>query len=235
MRLRQGDYHRETVFSDDPAEMARRWVAQGAECLHLVDLDGAKTGEPGNLESVRKIRDAVAVPCQLGGGIRDEAAIRRLLDLGLDRLVVGTKALREPDWFRRMCRTFPDKLALGVDARDGRVATDGWLVTSATAAIDLARQFAGESLAAVIYTDIAVDGMLAGPNLPAMDEMRRAVDVPVIASGGVASAADVAALADLPMAGCIIGRALYEGTLSLQNALAAARRDEKKGTLHGKA
>lgn len=223
VRLQQGDYDRETVFADDPAEMAERLVGEGAECLHLVDLDGAREGSPANLPSIIAILSSVQVPCELGGGIRDEDTIRSLLDMGLSRLVVGTKALREPDWFSKMVEQFPGKLALGIDARDGLVATDGWLETSETSAIDLAKQFDGQKLAAIIYTDIAKDGMLAGPNLQAMRTMKEAVGLPVIASGGVTTAADVAALAEIPMAGAIIGRALYEGKLTLAEALAASR------------
>jgi phosphoribosylformimino-5-aminoimidazole carboxamide ribotide isomerase len=223
VRLQQGDYARETVFGEDPAAMARQWVEQGAECLHLVDLDGARDGWPVNFESVRAILKAVAVPCELGGGIRDEQTIARWFELGLSRLVVGTRAFTEPDWFRRMCRRFPGRLVLGIDARGGRVATSGWLETSQVPATDLAAQYAKEPIAAVIYTDIATDGMLAGPNLPAMREMRQAIELPIIASGGVTRAADVAALAAVPVEGCIIGRALYEGVLHLSDALAAAR------------
>jgi phosphoribosylformimino-5-aminoimidazole carboxamide ribotide isomerase len=220
VRLQQGDYGRETVFGDDPAAMAREMVEQGAECLHLVDLDGARDGRPANLPSIEAILGAVGVPCELGGGIRDEATICELLDLGLARLVIGTKALREPDWFRGIVREFPQRLALGIDARDGFVATDGWLQTSKTSAIEMAQQFDGEPLAAIIYTDIARDGMLAGPNLGAMRAMKEAVGVPVVASGGVTTAADVVNLAAIPMDGVIIGRALYEGTLTLAEALA---------------
>lgn len=222
VRLQQGDYARETVFGEDPAAMARQWVEQGAECLHLVDLDGARDGWPVNFDSVRAILKAVTVPCELGGGIRDEQTIARWFELGLSRLVVGTRALTEPDWFRRMCQRFPGRLALGIDARGGRVATGGWLETSQMAATDLAAQYANEPIAAVIYTDIATDGMLAGPNLAAMREMCQAIELPIIASGGVTRAADVAALAAVPVAGCIIGRALYEGILRLPDALAAA-------------
>jgi len=222
VRLRQGDYNRETIFGDDPAAMARHWVDKGAECLHLVDLDGARNGRPANLDSVRAILAAANVPCELGGGIRDEETIGRLLELRLDRLVIGTKALADPDWLRGVCRRFPKRLVLGIDARDGRVATDGWLEVSEMGAVELARQFDGEPLAALIYTDIATDGMLAGPNVAAMAEMQAAVKLPVIASGGVSRSSDVAALAAVPVAGCIIGRALYEGTLNLADALAAA-------------
>lgn len=202
--------------------MARHWVAHGARRLHLVDLDAARDGQGANAGAVRAILAAVNVPCQLGGGIRDEATIQRWLDAGVARLVVGTKAVKEPQWLRDMARRYPARLVLGIDARDGWVATDGWLQTSRLAATDLARQFAEEPLAAVVYTDIATDGMMAGPNVAAMAEMQRAVPLPVVASGGVASAGDVARLAGVPMAGCIIGRALYEGALTLPDALAAA-------------
>ena len=166
---------------------------------------------------------AVDIPLRtLGGGIRDEAIIGRLLELGLARLVIGTKALRDPDWFRGVARRFPDRLVLGIDARDGNVATDGWLETSTMPATELAGQFDDLPLATLIYTDIATDGMLCGPNLAAMREMQQAVRLPVIASGGVTTAADVARLAAVPMAGCIIGRALYEGKITLAEALHAA-------------
>jgi phosphoribosylformimino-5-aminoimidazole carboxamide ribotide isomerase len=203
--------------------MARHWVELGAERLHLVDLDGARGGEPANLPSVRAIVQAVDVPCELGGGIRNEESIRRLLDLGLGRLVIGTLAVREPAWFSEMARRFPSKLVLGIDARDGRVAAQGWTETSEVEAIDLARRFAAEPIAAIVYTDIATDGMMSGPNVSAMAAMQAAVDVPVVASGGVTTISDVAALRAAGMAGCIIGRALYEGKLKLPQALAAAR------------
>jgi phosphoribosylformimino-5-aminoimidazole carboxamide ribotide isomerase len=222
VRLRQGDYQRETIYGDDPAEMARRWVDQGATCLHLVDLDGARDGTSANLDAVKQIVSAVRVPCELGGGIRDEATIERLLGIGLSRLVVGTRALKEPGWFRGVVRRFPGQLALGIDAKGGFVATDGWLETSKTRAVELAGQFAGEPLAAIIYTDIARDGMLQGPNFEAMAEMNDAVEQEVIASGGVTSADDVRRLAALGLAGCIVGRALYEETLTLGDAIAAA-------------
>ncbi len=223
VRLQQGDYARETVFGEDPAAMARHWVSLGADRLHLVDLDGAKLGQPGNMESIRAIRSAVPVTCQLGGGIRDEDTIRALLDLGIDRLVIGTRSVQEPEWFRQMCRRFPGRLVLGLDARDGRLATHGWLQTSAVSAIEAADLFAGEPLAAIVYTDIATDGMLTGPNFQAMAEMQRSVLLPVIASGGVSSLDDVRRLAAVPMAGCIIGRALYEGRVSLPEAIEAGR------------
>jgi phosphoribosylformimino-5-aminoimidazole carboxamide ribotide isomerase len=219
----QGDYERETVFGEDPAAMAKHWVNQGADRLHLVDLDGARDGKPSNLDSIRAILAAVDVPCQLGGGIRDTETIAALIELGLSRLVIGTAALKQPDWFRAQSRRFPGQLVLGIDARNGFVATDGWLETSTTPAVELARQFEGEPLAAIVYTDIAKDGMLAGPNAEEMRRMQEEVDLPVVASGGVSKAVDVAVLAAIPMDGCIIGRSLYEGSLTLEAALVAAR------------
>ncbi len=222
VRLRQGDYGQETIYGDQPAEMARRWVDQGAEYLHLVDLDGARDGRLVNRDAVAAILAAVSIPCELGGGIRDEATIRELLEIGLQRLVVGTSAIKRPDWFREMCNRFPNQLVAGIDARDGHVATDGWLETSATEATALAKELSDLPIAAIVYTDIAKDGMMAGPNLPAMADMADAVDVSVIASGGVTTAADVTRLVATGVAGCIIGRALYEGSMTLQEALSAA-------------
>jgi phosphoribosylformimino-5-aminoimidazole carboxamide ribotide isomerase len=222
VRLRQGDYLRETIFAENPAAVARQFVEQGARHLHIVDLEGAREGLPINLPSVQEILDAVDIECELGGGVRDEQSIRELLDFGLDRLVIGTSALRNPEWFRQACRQFPGKLVLGIDARDGLAATDGWLETSQVPALELARQFSDEPLAAIIYTDIATDGMMAGPNISAIAAMQAAVHVPIVASGGVTTVEDVARLASAGLAGCIIGRALYEGTLTLAAALSAA-------------
>ncbi|MBX9790759.1 MAG: 1-(5-phosphoribosyl)-5-[(5-phosphoribosylamino)methylideneamino]imidazole-4-carboxamide isomerase [Pirellulales bacterium] len=222
VRLQQGDYNRETVFGEDPAAVARQFVDAGAEFLHIVDLDGARAGCPENLDSIRAIRAAVDVPCQLGGGIRGDETVGQLLDLGIDRLVIGTRGLEDPHWLRHAARKHPDRLVLGVDARDGMVATHGWLSTSGTAAIELIDMFADEPLAAVVYTDIAQDGMLAGPNFAALTKLVGAVRLPIIASGGVTTVDDVRRLAALPVAGAIIGRALYEGRITLPEALAAA-------------
>lgn len=222
VRLQQGDYQRETVFGDDPAAMARHWVDQGARRLHLVDLDGARDGRRANLASVRAIVAAVDIPCQLGGGIRSDEAIEEMFAAGVERLVVGTMALKDPEWFRRAVRTHRGRLALGIDARDGRVATDGWLETSEVLATDLAASLSGEPLAAIIYTDIDRDGMLAGPNLAALDRLREATELPIIASGGITRIEDISNLAQRMIDGCIIGRALYEGTLKLAEAIRAA-------------
>lgn len=222
VRLRQGDYNQETVFGSDPAEMARRWAGEGATYLHLVDLDGARDGRPVNGESVRAIVGAAGVPCQLGGGLRTDAHIEEALSWGVARVILGTRALKDPAWLESACRRFPGRVVLGIDARDGMVATDGWLEVSRTPALDLARQCAAWPLAALIYTDISRDGMLEGPNFDAQAEMARALPVPVIASGGVTTGEDVRRLARLGLAGCIIGRALYEGRLDLRSALREA-------------
>ena len=184
VRLRQGDYAQETVYDDEPALAAERWLEQGAQQLHLVDLDGARDGRSVNRGAIQSILSRVNVPCELGGGIRDESTIGEWLVDGVQRLVIGTKAIRDADWFRRMCQQYPFQLALGIDARDGQVAVEGWLQTSDVAAVEMAQEFNDEPIAAIIYTDIAKDGMLSGPNLDAMQQMKQAVDIPVIASGG---------------------------------------------------
>ena len=222
VRLQQGDYSRETVFGDDPVAIAHRWISEGAEQLHLVDLDGAREGHWANRTAVQAVVSAVNVPCQLGGGIRDEETITELFEIGVARVVIGTKALKDPDWFRDICRKYPARIVLGIDARDGCVATDGWLETSTISAIELAQQFTDEPVAAIVYTDIAKDGMLAGPNLSAMGEMKQASVFPVVASGGVTTSDDVRQLARLQLDGFIIGRTLYEGQLQLADALTAA-------------
>lgn len=222
MRLRQGDYAQETIFGSDPAAMARQWVDQGAPYLHLVDLDGAKQGQPVNGASIRQIVSAAGVPCQLGGGLRNEEHIRTALGWGVSRVILGTRALQDPAWLESVCRQFPERIVLGIDARQGKVATHGWLEVSERTALDLARQCAGWPLAAIVYTDISRDGMLEGANVEAMTELVAAVSVPVIASGGVTSLNDVRRLAQARLAGCIIGRALYEGRIDLTQALTVA-------------
>jgi phosphoribosylformimino-5-aminoimidazole carboxamide ribotide isomerase len=227
VRLRQGDYNQETVFGDDPAAMARRWVEQGTKYLHLVDLDGARAGRPVNGDSVRRIVAGTGVPCQLGGGLRNETDIAEALGWGVQRVILGTRALQDPAWCEAVCRKFPGRVMLGIDARSGRVATEGWVNDSTTSALDLARQFATWPLAGIIYTDIARDGMLSGPNVEATAELARAVSgVAVIASGGVTTLDDVGRLAGAGLAGCIIGRALYEGRIDLAAAIAVARSQE---------
>jgi phosphoribosylformimino-5-aminoimidazole carboxamide ribotide isomerase len=227
VRLRQGNYQDSTVFSDDPVEMAMRWHDEGAERLHIVDLDGAKAGKPVNTEIIRRITAATGLPCQLGGGIRSEESIRSTIeDVGIDRVIIGTKALREPEWFAEMCRKFPGKLALGLDARDSMVATDGWLEVSQISAIELARSLVHVPLAAVIYTNIANDGMMQGIDAATLNDFRTlaGLGLPVIASGGVTTMADLAALkaiaAEEPhLIGAITGRAIYEGTIQVRDAV----------------
>jgi phosphoribosylformimino-5-aminoimidazole carboxamide ribotide isomerase len=218
VRLRQGDYGRETIFSDDPAAMAAHWESEGAGRIHLVDLDGARAGRPVNVAAVRGIVDRVGVPCQLGGGVRDEATIAGWLESGLERVIVGTQALKDPPWFRAMALKYEGRLILGLDARDGRVATGGWLDVSSVEATTLALQFDDLPLAGVVYTDIACDGMLAGPNVAATGTIAARLKTPVIASGGVGSLEDLENLAVLPIAGCIVGRALYEGRFRFRDA-----------------
>jgi phosphoribosylformimino-5-aminoimidazole carboxamide ribotide isomerase len=230
VRLRQGDYAQETVFGDDPVEMARRWVREGAPRLHLVDLDGARAGKPVNYDVVRAIVRAAGVPCQMGGGVRDEASMRLLLDdVGVDRVIVGTQALKQPEWFREMAAKFPGKIALGIDARNGMVATEGWLDVSEKSALELAANYADLDLAAVIYTNIANDGMMQGIDDATIDDLVRLAEMglPTIASGGVTTLDDVRRLAERSrkhpqLVGAIVGRALYEGTIGVAEAVRVA-------------
>jgi phosphoribosylformimino-5-aminoimidazole carboxamide ribotide isomerase len=219
VRLAQGDYARETVFGDDPVAMARRWVGEGARALHLVDLDGAKEGRPVNGQVIRRIVQAVDVPCQVGGGLRTEADIEATLAAGVARVVLGTRALEDPAWVRQMAQAYPKRIVLGLDARDGRVATHGWLETSEASVLDVAAEFANWPLYAIVYTDIARDGMLQGPNLDGLAALAEAVPLPVIASGGVTTLQNVQDLHARGVFGCIIGRALYEGRIDLSTVL----------------
>jgi phosphoribosylformimino-5-aminoimidazole carboxamide ribotide isomerase len=215
VRLRRGEYTAVTVFDENPVEVARRWCQQGADRLHLVDLDAAKTGNLTNLEAIRAIREAVPAVCQVGGGIRSDEAAERVLGLGIDRVIVGTAALANPEWFRSLSHRYPRRIVLSLDAREGRVAIRGWQETTSVLARDAARTFADLPLAAIVFTDIATDGMLTGPNLAAVLALQAEVDIPVIASGGIAGLEDIKALAEGGVKGCIIGRALYEGTVHL--------------------
>ena len=222
VRLLQGDYDRETVFGDDPARMARHWESLGAKHLHVVDLEGAKEGEPRQLDIVAAIVRAVSIPVELGGGIRTEAAARRALDLGVSRVIIGTAALNL-ETASNLAAFLGQHLAAGIDARDGLVAVRGWLDTTEIKAITLAKELANLGLSWIVYTDIATDGMLQGANIAAMREMVEAVpEAKVIASGGVSSVEDIRALRDAGCAGAIIGMALYTGKLELETALDAA-------------
>ena len=219
MRLRQGDYGQETVFSEDPVAVGREFVRQGAVYLHLVDLDGAKEGRPVHLPLIRTLTEAAGVPCELGGGLRQDADLQAAFAAGVDRVIIGTQALKRPEWFAAAAQRFPGKMVLGLDAKEGCVATEGWLEVSSMQAIDVVRRFEKLPLAAVIYTDIGRDGMLSGPNLDALKVLADSTKLPVIASGGVSNLDDVRRLSRLPLAGCIVGRALYEGTLTLREAI----------------
>ena len=223
VRLYQGEMDRATVFNDDPAAQAQRFVAAGCRFLHVVDLDGAFAGRSMNAAAVEAIIRAAGVPVQLGGGIRDRAAIEAWLARGIARVILGTAALREPALVRDACRDFPGRIVVGIDARQGRVAVEGWAKDGACEALDLAREFEGAGVAAIVYTDIERDGALTGVNVGATAALARALSTPVIASGGVASIADLAALKahqSSGIAGVICGRALYDGRIDLRQALA---------------
>lgn len=219
VRLIQGDYDRETVFASDPVQMAQRWQSEGASGLHLVDLDGARDGTTCNLKPIEGIVQSIAIPCQLGGGIRNEQTIRTYLDIGINRLVVGTKAITDPQWLTEMTRKFPNKLLIGIDARDNRIATDGWKKTSSHSPLEFVAAMNDLPIAGVIYTDISRDGMLAGPNFKIMEQIRKIARVPLIASGGVTTVEDIVRLMSIGADGCIIGLALYEGKISLSEAI----------------
>ena len=223
VRLEQGDMARATIFHRDPAAQAHAFEAQGFKYLHIVDLDGAFAGRPVNAAAVERILEAVAIPVQLGGGIRDMATIEGWLGKGVNRVIIGTAAVRDPELVKRAARAFPDRIAVGLDARDGKVAVEGWAQASELAALDIARRFEDAGVAAIIYTDIARDGLLKGLNLDATIALAHAVTIPVIASGGLASLDDVRALLApraKKLAGAIAGRALYDGRLDVAAALA---------------
>jgi phosphoribosylformimino-5-aminoimidazole carboxamide ribotide isomerase len=226
VRLEQGDMARATVFHRDPAEQAQAFEAQGFEYLHIVDLDGAFAGKPMNARAIDRILESLAIPVQLGGGIRNLATIESWLEKGVDRVIIGTAAVRDPELVKGAARKFPGRIAVGLDARDGKVAVAGWAETSELAALDIARRFEDAGVAALIYTDISRDGLLKGLNLEATIALADAVRIPVIASGGLASIDDVKALLApraRKLAGAIAGRALYDGRLDAEAALRLIR------------
>lgn len=221
VRLLHGDMDKETVFNENPAAQAMEFVNAGCEWLHLVDLNGAFAGEPVNAAPVEEILKQTNVPAQLGGGIRDMATIARWIDKGLSRVILGTVAVENPDLVREAAKAFPGKVAVGIDARNGRVATKGWAEETDVMVTDLAKSFEDAGVAAIIYTDINRDGAMQGPNIEATADLARAVSIPVIASGGVSSMNDLIALRDCGVAlnGAISGRALYDGAIDLKEAL----------------
>jgi len=225
VRLWRGEKAHETVYHDVPADAARRWADQGATFLHVVDLDGAFDGESANLPHIRDIVRAVRVPVQVGGGVRTVEKARVLADLGVSRIVVGTKALESRDFLTEAARLLPGRIVVGVDARDGMVAVNGWTETSGVDAESFLAGLADAGAVGVVYTDIATDGALLGPNVEAMRRACGATSLAVVASGGVTSAADVRALAVLPLFGIIVGKALYEGRLTLADAMASVTLD----------
>jgi phosphoribosylformimino-5-aminoimidazole carboxamide ribotide isomerase len=226
VRLRQGRADEKTVYSDDPVAVACAWEARGGDWLHVVDLDAAFSGEQANLEVVRRMAGAVGIPVQMGGGIRDEAAIERALDAGVSRVVIGTRAAESDDFVARAVQRFGgSKIAVGIDARAGLVAVRGWTESTKVLALDLAKRVGDHGVGAIIGTDIATDGMLQGPNIKSITDMVQGTDAPVIASGGVSSAADLCALAKVDgLSGAIIGKALFDGLIqgNLREAMARA-------------
>ncbi len=228
VRLRRGDMDEATVYADDPAEQARSFQSAGSAWLHVVDLNGAFAGRPVNAAAVRAILEAATVPVQLGGGIRDLAAIEMWLSAGITRVILGSAAVKNPILVHQACKSFPGRIAVGIDARNNMVATEGWAETSSLPAGDLARRVEDAGVAAIIYTDIARDGMLCGPNLEQTRTLADALKIPVIASGGVGGLDDLLALRDAAAAspgieGVIVGRALYDGRMTIETALAALR------------
>ncbi len=224
VRLYQGDYDRASVFNDNPVEVARNWVEQGATRLHIVDLDGAKEGKTVNLGAIEAIATAISIPVQVGGGLRDRTSVARLLDLGVQRAILGTVAVEQPQLVSELCSEFPQQIVVGIDARNGKVATRGWLETSEVAATELAQRMAQQGVAAIIYTDIHRDGTMSGPNLDALRELTKAIEIPIIASGGVSSLTDLLSLLSLEslgVTGVIVGRAIYTGDVSLTEAIQA--------------
>lgn len=221
VRLRQGDYSRETVFGD-PLDVAKRWLDQGAEYLHLVDLDGAKAGKPVNLTAIEAIASTAldySVPCQLGGGLRSEDDLKTVFKLGIGRAIVGTRAIQEPEWLKAIAAQFPRRIVLGLDAKDGKLATHGWQTTGGLDVGEFLDASPQADLAAVVYTDIAKDGMMQGPNFDATERLAKRAAAPVIASGGISRSEDVLELDRRGVPACILGRSLYEGMIDLSALL----------------
>ncbi len=226
VRLLQGRMEDETIFSDDPAAMAQKWANSGAELIHVVDLDGAFEKSPRNIDAVKKILDSVDVPIQVGGGIRNLQTIKVFMDLGVERVIIGTEAIRNPAFVKQAAKAFDGRIVVGIDARDGHVAVEGWTETTRVKAVDLARRFEDCGLAAINFTDIQRDGMQTGPNIEQTRRLAESISIPVVASGGVACLDDIKSLLPLEavgVVGVITGKALYSGTLDFKAALEVAR------------
>ncbi len=224
VRLVQGQYDKQITYKDDPAAQARDFAEAGSTWLHIVDLDGAKAGRPVNTNSIKAIIDAdVPLKIEVGGGIRDEAAITELLEIGVERVIIGTRAINDFPWFSQMAEKYPKRLVLGLDARGSKLAVEGWLTDGELNIVDFAKNADNLPMAAIIYTDISKDGMLAGPNLERTKQLVEAVSTPVVAAGGVTSIDDVKNLINTGVAGAVIGRTLYEGNLDLKDAIQAAQ------------
>ena len=222
VRLLQGRMDDETIYSDDPEAMAIKWAQLGAQLVHVIDLDGAFAKSPQNIGSIRKILQSVNVPIQLGGGIRNEETVHMYLEIGVNRVIIGTEAIKKPEFIKKVCKIYPEQIVVGIDARNGKVAIDGWTHTTGIEVIELAKEFEDCGVAAINFTDIHRDGMQTGPNLDATLRLAEAVSIPVIASGGVSSIEDIKNLLPLETAGVvgvIIGKALYSGKLDLKEAL----------------
>ncbi len=226
VRLLQGKKDEVTVYSDDPPSMAKHWQDLGGELLHVVDLDGAFTGEQHNFEHIKAIREAIDIPIEVGGGIRDIERIEKLINLGVDRTILGTSATEDPEMVKRACDKYPGKVIIGIDAKDGMVAVKGWVEVTIHYAIEFAKNMESAGAAGIIYTDISRDGMMTGPNIEAMAKMVESVNIPVIASGGVSKLDDVTALNQIEnLWGVITGKALYSGALKLEEAIKAVKRN----------
>ncbi len=231
VRLLQGKYDKETVYGNDPVAMAQRWQDEGGTRLHVVDLDGARDGVPANIEAIEQIARTLSIPVQMGGGLRSGEAIQRVLDAGVQRCIIGTQAAARPEWAQQMFAQFGDAIILGIDARDGIVATAGWEQSSGIPAVHFAQAMQNAGCARIIFTDIARDGTLAGPNAAALREIAEAVEIPVIASGGVHKSTDVRILRNIPnVEGVIVGKALYEGTATLPHLITIAGEREPQET-----
>jgi len=224
VRLIQGQYNRQINYQDDPVKQAEEFISAGAEWLHIIDLDGARTGRPVNTGAISAIASLGKLKMEVGGGLRDEASIKKLLDIGVERVIIGTKAVSDFEWFGQMAERFRNQVVLGLDARGSKVATHGWMQDSPQKLLDFAEKAAKLPLSAIIYTDIDRDGMMTGPNLERTKALVEAVSIPVIASGGVREVADIKELAKIGVAGVIIGRSLYEGRIELAEAIKAANK-----------